>query len=249
MTKKDVERQKKQRHKARVAEKEKKQKRVRTVMLTTVAVILLAVIALLIYFIATGSSQNQSSLLNGEKVSFHYKDQPMLGDKDAPVKIVEFGDYKCPACRAFDESILPLIKTNFIETGKVSYYFMYKQVIPGSKTAALAAEAMYAQGNDLYWQYHDAIFEHQKKESKDWATPEYLVKLAKKYVPEADIDQLKQDIKEKTYKDEMMSDLQKAQSAGVRATPTIFVNGHKLQGLSYQMIKRAIEKALDNESS
>jgi len=50
-------------------------------------------------------------------------DEPFLGDENAPVTIVEFGDYQCPICQRFHANTLPQIKSEYIETGKVKYIF------------------------------------------------------------------------------------------------------------------------------
>lgn len=63
------------------------------------------------------SQENTASRIN-------YTGQPMMGKKDAPVKIAEFGDYKCIYCYQFEMTIFPKLKKDFIDTGKVQYYFM-----------------------------------------------------------------------------------------------------------------------------
>ena len=55
---------------------------------------------------------------------FAYSTQQSLGKDDAPVKVVEFGDFKCPACRTWDVTVLPRLKEEYIDKGKVQLYFI-----------------------------------------------------------------------------------------------------------------------------
>ena len=82
-----------------------------------------------------------------------YEGQPFLGEESAPVAIVEFGDYKCPACKAFDESLFPLIEQEFVETGQAKFYFMnYSFINNDSHRSAQFAETVYQElGNEKFW--------------------------------------------------------------------------------------------------
>lgn len=95
-------------------------------------------------------------------VEFDYAALPVLGQADAPVKIVEFGDYQCPSCKHVNELIKPELAKDYIDQGKVAFYFMNLPFIGSdSFTAALAAQSVYHQSNDAFWKYFDAIFERQ----------------------------------------------------------------------------------------
>ena len=82
-----------------------------------VAVVLLALIVFL-------SKQSSDEPKQEETFSFDYSNQPFEGDENAPVEIVEFGDYKCPACKDFNDTVYPVIQKDLIETGKAKLYFM-----------------------------------------------------------------------------------------------------------------------------
>lgn len=68
------------------------------------------------------------SIINDKKDKgnemFAYSTQQSLGKDDAPVKVVEFGDFKCPACRTWDVTVLPRLKEEYIDKGKVQLYFI-----------------------------------------------------------------------------------------------------------------------------
>lgn len=178
--------------------------------------------------------------------SFDYESLPVLGQSDAPVKIVEFGDFKCPTCKMTNETIKPQLVSEYIDQGKVAFYFMNLPFIgPDSTTAALAAQSVYHQNKDAYWTYFDAIYSNQGDERTEWATTDYLVGLAEELQLPVDFDLLRKDIDDKTYLAEVNGHYQKADKLGVNATPTYYINGTQYTGsLDYSEFKKAVEDAL-----
>lgn len=90
-------------------------------------------------------------------------DDPVLGDKDAPLTIVEFSDYECPYCNRHYTQTLPSLKKDYINTGKLR--LVYRDFIavpshnPAATTEALAANCARDQGGDeAYYKLHDEIF-------------------------------------------------------------------------------------------
>ncbi|MCP4493603.1 MAG: thioredoxin domain-containing protein [Gammaproteobacteria bacterium] len=86
-----------------------------------------------------------------------------LGDPNAKLAIIEFTDYQCPYCARHNQSVLPAIKKQLIETGKAKY-MMYDFPLgfhAQAKPAAIAARCAGEQGK--YWQMHDALFANQRK--------------------------------------------------------------------------------------
>ncbi len=81
----------------------------------------------------------------------------ILGDANAPVTIIEYGDYQCPFCGRFFSEVEPLIRSQYIQTGKAKMVFRnYPFLGPESDAAAEAAECAKDQGQ--YWAYHDALY-------------------------------------------------------------------------------------------
>ena len=79
-------------------------------------------------------------------------DNPMLGAPEAPLTLIEFSDYQCPFCRRFAETTLPLLKRDYIETGKLRYVFRdfpLDRLHPQARKAAEAAHCAGDQGQ--YW--------------------------------------------------------------------------------------------------
>ncbi|MFC5648920.1 DsbA family protein [Paenibacillus solisilvae] len=178
-------------------------------------------------------------------VSFNYDELPTLGKTDAPIKIVEFGDYKCPSCKIFSQEIEPQLKKDYIDNGTVSLSFMNFTIIdPDSVTAALAAQSIYHQNNEAFWGFYDSIYKNQGQEHVTWATPEFLTNLAKQEKLDVDYDKLNSDITSAKYQSEVDSHNSKARQLNVQSTPTLFINGVMFEDVfDYEALKKAIEQA------
>ncbi|HET7628721.1 MAG TPA: thioredoxin domain-containing protein [Bacillales bacterium] len=230
-------------------------RRMRILMIVTAALLLAAAASFTLLKAMGGNEDSgeppKAATEDDEKLSFRYKEQPMLGDPDAPVKIVEFGDYRCIVCYRFDQKFFPKLKEQFIDTGKAAFYFVNDPILgKGSVRIALAAESVYHRRPDAFWDYHEAIYANQGPEDEAWATTDFLVQLAAETVPEIDRQTLRRDIEEGTYLQAVKRDAEKAQALGIEGTPTVYVNGRMLtwdetshyDQLS-QIISAAYEKA------
>jgi len=221
----------------RKLQRQKEQAGMRRLMWITAAVVVLLVAALVIF-------QPKS-----DPAAIPYETMPSLGEANAPVKIVELGDYKCPSCQYFSQQIEPKLKADYIDKGIVSLHFMNFTIIgPDSNTAALAAQSIFHQNNEAYWKFYDAIYKNQPDEKLPWATPQYLVDLARKEALPIDFDKLQQDITSKTYQKEIDQHNAFANKNRVSSTPTLFINGQKFEDANdYAKLKAAIDKAQKGE--
>lgn len=190
--------------------------------------------------------------LRGEPVpvrQFQYANQPVIGKEKATIQIVEFGDFKCPTCKAFHDNVYPQLKKEYIDTGKVKMYFKNLAFIgPDSITAALAGEAIYKQNQEAFWKYYDLMYQRQQEEHKVWATESFLVDLVKKELPEIDAKQFAADLKSKKYQREVDQDAKEAEKYGITSVPDVYINGKQVaNATSYQEVKQAIEKELKEQ--
>ena len=81
----------------------------------------------------------------------------VLGNANAPVTIIEYGDYQCPFCTRYFSQIQPVIKSQYIDTGKAKMVFRdFSFLGPESTAAANAAQCAEDQGK--LWSYHDALY-------------------------------------------------------------------------------------------
>lgn len=182
-------------------------------------------------------------------VQFAYDQLPILGAKDAPVKLVEFGDYKCPACQYFSQQIAPQLKKDYIDTGLASLHFMnFTFLGPDSTTAALAAQSVFEQSNEAFWSFNDALYKNQGNENVQWATPDFLTQLIRSQGIAVDADKVMDDIRNRTFAGVVDEHNAMARKSGVTGTPSLFVNGVKLDNsLDYDVIKAAIDRALKGD--
>lgn len=147
-----------------------------------------------------------------------------IGDINAPVKVVEFSDFQCPACKAAH----PIIK-NILKTKGADVYFVYRHYpLPthkNSKVAAQAAEAAGSQGK--FFEMHDLLFENQKNWENAGNAKEIFESYARQL--ELDIEKYNQDF------DNVIGfvneDFALGNKSGVSSTPTFFINGQKYSGV------------------
>lgn len=176
--------------------------------------------------------------------SFKLDQQPTMGSENASVQVVMFGDYRCPACKSFDENVLPRLKNNYIGENISFHFINYVILGEGSKQAAKASECVYRKDPENFWSFHDTVYKNQGPESTRWVSEDLLTRIA---TQETDIkpETLQQCIAENSSIQEAVEmDKKIGRKAGVAGTPTIFVNGERV-GSSYNAIKQAIESHLN----
>src|SRR6185369_7880644 len=107
----------------------------------------------------------QATAINSQSNTHPNANGNSLGDQNARIQIVEFGDFQCPYCKRFHEETEPLLISNYVETGKV--YFTYRSAgnwvsknIGGGNTESqdAAASAYCAADQGKFWEMHDALF-------------------------------------------------------------------------------------------
>lgn len=176
--------------------------------------------------------------------------QPTLGESDAPVTVVEFGDFKCPSCKAWGEMVYPQLVEDYVNTGEVEFayinvFFHGNESILGS----LAAESVFENSPETYWDFHKALFAAQPVEDHDaaWITPEKVLEVASAF-SSIDQAQLQEDIEQVAQQEELETDEALVEEAGVTQTPTIVINGQQLEDpFDYDAIKALIEQELAGE--
>jgi protein-disulfide isomerase len=143
------------------------------------------------------------------------------GKENAPIVLVEFGDYQCPHCgRAY-----PIIKNIQKKLGDrlkfVFRNFPLAESHPDATHAAIAAEAASAQNK--FWQMHDILFENQIR-----LDDIHLVRYAEKIG--LDVVQFEKDFEAPLYQEKVESDFESGVRSGVNGTPSFFINGEKYNG-------------------
>lgn len=179
--------------------------------------------------------------------SLSLEGQPVLGSEDAKISVVEFGDYKCPACKDWEENIFAQLKADYVDTGKVKFTFMHYPFIgDDSFTAAYASEVISTNYPDAFWKFHEEVYAQQQDERLIWATPEKLAEIAAATVPSLDTEAFKKQLTDKQYNQQVNQDKNIGDNAGVQGTPSVYVNGKQYTGhyLDYDGLKSLIDQEL-----
>ena len=179
--------------------------------------IIIGVIAGLILGMSTANSSN-SDTLTISKLSEN--GSPVMGDPNAPITILEWGDYQCTFCYKFHQNTLNVINEEFIETGKVKMIFKdYPLNGPDSK---LAAEASYcANDQDKYWEYHDQLYENWEGERTGWVTRGSLSQFAESI--NLDVVKFNKCLDESKHKNKINLIYEFGNEIGIDATPSFLI--------------------------
>lgn len=175
------------------------------------------------------------------------EDSPVLGPADARITIVEFLDPECEACAAFGPSVKKVVKEF---EGQVRLVIRYMPFHPNSMMAANFLEAAGEQGK--YWEALDLIFAKQSEWGEVHGAPRDKQPDAKaafdRFTKELGLDAeaVNAAIRDNRFGPKIERDKQDGQSVGVRQTPTIFVNGRKLNRLFESELRSMIKKELEN---
>ena len=147
---------------------------------------------------------------------------PILGDPNAEVTLVEFGDYQCHFCNVFFHSTEDEILVNYVETGKVKMIFKdYNIIGPDSVNASHGAHCANDQG--LFWKYHDILYSNWTGENNGWASSENLKKFAQEIG--LGMEQWEECMKNATHSQTILMSNQDARSLELTGTPAFFVIG------------------------
>lgn len=213
-------------------------------------VILLWIAFLLTTFIYLPFHKNNTMTSNAsEKTSqeriIELKEQPYVGENKAKVQIIEFGDYQCPYCKKFEEDILPKLQKDYVANGKVKFYFVNDVVLGSDSTlAGNASELIYHQYPKYFWDFHKELYAVQGEEKTGWVTNKLLLKVAEKTVPNLDKNRFLDGLTNKTFNKYVSSDNKLAQSLGITGTPSLLINGKKVNNpFDYKELQKDIESA------
>ena len=145
---------------------------------------------------------------------------PILGNSNAPITILEWGDYQCTYCYKFHQETLDVIQEDFIKTGKVKLVF--KDFPLNGPDSLLAGEASYcANDQGKYWQYHDELYKNWGGERTGWITRESLDRFAN--TVGLDLEEFNKCIDEHKYQDKVEGLYEFGRSVGIDATPSFLV--------------------------
>ena len=173
----------------------------------------------------------------GQRIAVSQDDDPVLGNPDAPVTMIEFSDFECPFCARFHQQTLPLIVREYVETGylKIVYRdFPLDQIHPNARIAHIAAECADEQGT--FWPYHDILFERQS----EWGglEPGEAAAIMEVYAAALSLDAgaFAACLEDPAIDAEIDADRAQGNGYGVTGTPAFFIGN---DGTGYEMVSGA----------
>ena len=181
--------------------------------------------------------------------TFLLNGSPILGDPNAPITLVEFGDYQCHYCNVFFESIEEDIIKNYVETGKVKMIFKdYNIIGPDSVKASQGAHCANDQG--LFWEYHDILYSNWTGENNGWASGTNLANFAQEVG--LDTNEWSECMIQQKHSQTILNSNDDAKALELTGTPAFFVinsNGEvsKLFGAQpFEVFKKTFDSELEN---
>ncbi|MBI4095105.1 MAG: DsbA family protein [Candidatus Liptonbacteria bacterium] len=198
-----------------------------------------------LYLVGGKSSEDQGlARLSGQGLELTRRDV-VLGDPNAPVTFIEYGDYQCPFCGRLFTQVEPLLREEYVRTGKLKMvYRNFAFLGPESFEAAEAAAC--AKDEQKFWVFHDAVFREEILDGEEHngnLNRDLFIRLAGE--AGMDVDKFTACYDADTYANDVRSEAGAAQALGVNATPTVFLNSQQVQGaLPYESYRTVIESLL-----
>ena len=180
--------------------------------------------------------------------SFYGNASPILGDINAPLTLVEFGDYQCTFCKKFFHETEKSILMNYVETGKVK--MLFKDFIVVDEDSVNAASAAHcANDQKMFWQYHSTLYNNWDGEGTGWASSEQLHQFASTLG--LDMNEFSECLSQSKWKDLVLSSHADGRALGVDATPTFFIIDENNEALKitgaqhYDVFQRTFDSLLE----
>lgn len=185
---------------------------------------------------------NQSPF-QGNLAKLHTENAPSFGPANAPVTIVEFGDLECPSCRAEAPVLRQIMPQTYPTQVRVVFKdFPLESIHPWARAASIAARCVYRQNPQAFWKFYDWMYEVQ-----DDITPDSLNAKAKEWAGSNGIDpaQFGSCVDTKATDADVARNIAEGHALGVKGTPSLFINGHKIGGVEWEVLKKLIDTELE----
>ena len=172
----------------------------------------------------------------------------VAGPADAPVTLIEYGDFECPWCFQA-HPLVQMLQATFRDRMRFAFRnFPLTEMHPYAHRAAEAAESVAAaSGPDVYWRMHHLIYQHQQ-DSPDALDDAHLLSYAK--TAGGNVAQVRDDLTSGAFVERVDADFMSGVRSGVNGTPTFFINGRRFDGdwTHARNLSDAIEAALNAET-
>ena len=182
--------------------------------------------------------------------TFFENGSPILGNENAEITLVEFGDYQCHFCNVHFHNTEHQIFEKYVMTGKVNVIFKDYTII-GQDSLRASHAAHCASEQSKFWEYHNVLFNNWSGENNGWASSDNLLRFAEQI--ELDIDEFIQCNIDERYTQKINSSNSDAQKLGITGTPAFYVissNSNQVQTISgaqpYEVFEKIFNSMLEN---
>jgi protein-disulfide isomerase len=175
--------------------------------------------------------------------------EPSMGTAGATVVLVAFSDFQCPYCK--EEAVM--LRKNLLKEYPTQVRLYFKQyplesLHPWAKPAAIASKCVYRQDPSAFWDFHDWVFDNQAGITLE--TLKDKVMAWAKERKDVDALQLTQCMDQKATEQEVNASIAEGQTLGVDRTPTLYVNGRKIdQTLQWPNLKAIIDQEIEYQKT
>jgi protein-disulfide isomerase len=180
------------------------------------------------------------------------KDRPTRGAKDAKVVVVNYDDFQCPFCSRMHQALFPQLMKEYGDRVLFIYKdFPLEEIHPWATHAAVGANCLAAQNNEAYWDFADYIHAHQGEINNLKEHEAQVVALDKQVLAQGQKSSLDQERLQTCIKAQnegaVKASIKEAEGVGVNATPTMYVNGEKVDGaLTVEELRAIFDRALND---
>jgi len=210
------------------AQSEQRRKRLQQLAGVVVAAV---VVVVAVALITAGGSDDNAATDAGATVAHTAEIQEQLegipqegftlGDPDAPITIVEFGDLQCPACANFSNTLMPRIVNDWVRTGKARFQFRHFAFL-GEDSTRLAQMALAVGEQDRMFDFMELVYANHGAENSGYATDDYLRRIAGA-IPGVDVERAMQDRESDAVTRRLDEDMGIASTNGIDSTPSFLV--------------------------
>jgi len=178
------------------------------------------IIGILFGIIIISNSQESASDQTGLTKMNLLQGSIILGNPDAKISVIEFGDYQCTFCYKFHKDTMKKINEEYIKTENVN--FVYKDFPLNGQQSILASEASYcAQEQNKFWEYHDILYNNWGGENTGWITKNILLGFAQDVG--LNLDRFSQCLENSKFRQKVLDNEQFGKEIGINATPSFLI--------------------------
>jgi protein-disulfide isomerase len=208
-----------------------------------VGVVALAIIALFaVRSMGGGSAATQPSTAELDPAEIQRARGIAVGVEEAPVQLYEFADFQCPACAQFSTFAHPLIMERLVDQGIVRFVRYDFPLVLSHPHAFLASRAARcAEEQNAYWEYHDVLYGRQPS----WSSLRNPIDEFESYAQLVGLDTgpFLECLNSDRHADEITRNLRLGESLGVSGTPTLMLNGERIQVRDYNDLEARVLQA------